>query len=43
MDKYETDGKSWQFQFDGDDKISYKYVLSITWVQIQYNYDTLPV
>ena len=29
-EKYDNDGKSWYFQFDDDDKMSYKYVPSIT-------------
>ena len=30
MEKYDNDGKDWYFRFDDDDKMNYKYILSIT-------------
>ena len=29
MEKYDNSGKGWHFQFDDDDKMSYRYILSI--------------
>ena len=28
--KYDNNGKSWYFRFDYDNKMGYKYILSIT-------------
>ena len=28
--KYDSNGKGWYFRFDYDNKMSYKYILSIT-------------
>ena len=28
-EKYDNKGKDWYFRFDNDDKLSYKYILSI--------------
>ena len=28
--KYDNNGKGWYFRFDGDNNMSYKYIISIT-------------
>ena len=33
-EKYDNNGKGWYFQFDDDNKMSYKYILSITWTEM---------
>ena len=30
-EKYENNGNGWYFWFDDDNKVNYKYILSITW------------
>ena len=32
--KNDNYGKSWYFRFDDDNNMSYKYILSITWIEM---------
>ena len=38
MEKYDNNGKGWYFRFDDNNYMSYKYILSITWTEMNtYN------
>ena len=43
-EKYDNNGKGWYFRSEDDNKMNYKYILSITWTWMgQFNTYNLPV